>query len=187
MGQQPVKMTQNTDSPRSKEAKIMGQQPVVLQDLVIKMTCPNTLKNYPRELRMVAADVLVNKKWKRMTFLTNNMIWAASSICELYRSRWGVEVFFKEIKQTLQIADFMGTSENAIRWQIWIALLVYLLLRFLAWKHEWEHSFKRLFTLIRGVVWNFFDIESVMRSCKAGFQTKPRPPPLKNEQLEFEF
>ena len=81
----------------------------------------------------------------------------------------------------------MGTSENAIRWQIWIALLVYLLLRFLAWKYKWEHSFKRLFTLIRSVIWNFFDIESVMNSCKEKFKAKARPPPLKFMQMEFDF
>lgn len=187
MRQLPVKTAQNPDKSRSKESKIMGRQPVILRDLIIKMTGPSTFKNYPKVLRMVVAEVLIDKKWKRMVFLTNNLIWAASSICDLYKARWGVEVFFKEIKQTLQIADFLGTSENAIRWQIWIALLVYLLLRFLAWKLQWEHSFKRLFTLIRGVLWNFFDIESVMCSCKGKFRVKARPPPLKFDQMEFDF
>ena len=67
-------------------------------------------------------------------------------------------MFFKEIKQTLQLADFMGYNENAVRWQIWIARLVYLLLRFLAWRSKWKHSFTRLFTLIRGVVWKYLDL-----------------------------
>jgi len=67
---------------------------------------------------MVIADVWVDNKLKRMSFLSNNMTWAASSICELYKSRWAIEVFFKEIKQTWQLADFMGTSENAVKWQI---------------------------------------------------------------------
>ena len=49
-----------------------------------------------------------------------------------YRCRWQIEVFFKQIKQTLQLADFLGTSANAVRWQVWTALLVYLLLRYLA-------------------------------------------------------
>ena len=48
----------------------------------------------------------------------HNFTWSPYSICELYGSRWGIEVFFKEIKQTLQLADFLGTSENAIKWQI---------------------------------------------------------------------
>ena len=50
------------------------------------------------------------------------------TVADLYRCRWRIEVFFKQIKQTLQLADFMGTSANAVRWQIWTALLVYLLL-----------------------------------------------------------
>ena len=51
-----------------------------------------------------------------------------------YRARWGIEVFFKELKQTLQLADFMGYNENAVRWQIWTGLLAYLLLRFISWE-----------------------------------------------------
>ncbi|OGV38640.1 MAG: hypothetical protein A2020_03710 [Lentisphaerae bacterium GWF2_45_14] len=91
---------------------------------------------------------------------------SAATICELYRARWGVEVFFKEIKQTLQLADFMGCNENAVRWQVWIALLVYLLLRFVAWHNKWKHSFSRLFTLIRGVIWNYFDLASILACCE---------------------
>lgn len=182
-----VKTAQKLGATSSKESKVMGQQPVIIKDMVIKLTGPKTSQNYQEEIRMVVADVMINKKLKRISFLTNNFTWAASSICELYRSRWGVEVFFKEIKQTLQLADFMGTSENAIRWQIWMALLVYLLLRFIAWRYNWGYSFKRLFTLIRGVIWNFFDIKSVMDSCKEKFKVKARPPPSKVMQMEFDF
>jgi len=100
-----------------------------------------------------------------MSFITNNTQWAASSICDLYKSRWGIEVFFKEIKQTLQMADFMGYNENAVRWQIWIALLVYVLLRFISWQGQWKHSFTRLFTLIRSVLWSYLNVFSVMSCC----------------------
>jgi len=65
-----------------------------------------------------------------MTFFTNNFEWAASSICDLYKARWSIEVFFKQIKQTLHLGDFLGHSRKAIEWQIWTALLMYLLLRF---------------------------------------------------------
>jgi len=73
-----------------------------------------------------------------MMFLTNNLEWSAASIVELYRSRWQIEVFFKQIKQTLQLANFLGTSANAVRWQAWTTLLVYLLLRYLAFLSESE-------------------------------------------------
>ena len=78
---------------------------------------------------------------------------------------WAIEVFFKEIKQTLQLSDFIGYNENAVRWQIWTALLTYILLRFIAWQNEWKHTFTRLFTALRGVIWPCLDMGSVLRCC----------------------
>ena len=75
-------------------------------------------------------------------------------MAELYRCRWQIEVFFKQIKQTLQLCDFLGNTANAVRWQVWTALLLYVLLRFQAFLSEWPHSFTRLFAMIRGVVWD---------------------------------
>lgn len=137
----------------------------IIRDVRIKLTDPKTSRKCPGTLRLVEATVEVDGKPKQMVFLTNNMQWAPSSICDLYRSRWGIEVFFKEIKQTLQIADFMGYNENAVRWQIWVALLVYILLRFVAWQGRWKHSFTRLFTVLRGVLWSCVDMFSVMSCC----------------------
>lgn len=137
----------------------------IIRDVMIKLKDPKTARKYPSEVRLVEAIVEVDGKPRLMAFITNNTVWAPSSICDLYKSRWGIEVFFKEIKQTLQIADFMGYSENAVRWQIWIALLVYILLRFVAWQSHWNHSFTRLFTVIRGVLWSYVDIFSVLACC----------------------
>jgi IS4 transposase len=87
---------------------------------------------------------------------------------------WGVEVFFKQIKQTLQLADFLGHNEQAIRWQVWTALLTYVLLRFIAFRSQWQRSFARLFTVLRAVLWDRLDVYSVLEFCG----TAPRPPPL---------
>jgi hypothetical protein len=137
----------------------------IVRDVLIRLTDPKTSKKYPGDLRLVEAVVEVDGEPKQMAFLTNNMQWAASSICALYKSRWGIEVFFKEIKQTLQLADFMGYNENAVRWQIWIALLVYVLLRFIAWQARWTHTFTRLFTLLRSVLWSYVHMFSVLSCC----------------------
>ena len=137
----------------------------IIRDVDISLRDFKTSRKYPARLRLVEATVDVDNEPRLMAFITNNTEWAASSICDLYRSRWGVEVFFKEIKQTLQIADFMGYNENAVRWQIWIALLVYVLLRFIAWQSHWKHSFTRLFTSIRGVLWSCVDLFSVLECC----------------------
>jgi hypothetical protein len=73
------------------------------------------------------------------------------------------QVFFKQIKQTLQICDFLGHSKQAIRWQLWSALLLYVLLRFQAWQSDWPYRFTRLFTMIRSVVWDRFDLSELLR------------------------
>jgi IS4 transposase len=67
-----------------------------------------------------------------MVFLTNNLEWSAQTIADLYRCRWRIETFFKELKQTIQLADFLGHSQRAVKWQVWTALLAYVLLRFCA-------------------------------------------------------
>lgn len=149
--------------------KVMGQHSeprgFIVRDDIIKLKDRQTAKKHHSPLRLVEAIVEVNNEPRQMAFITNNMQWAASSICDLYKSRWSIEVFFKEIKQTLQMADFMGYSENAVRWQIWIALLVYVMLRFVAWQSRWEHSFTRLFTVTRGVLWSYMDIFAVLACC----------------------
>lgn len=142
-----------------------GCKGTIIRDVLIRLTDSKTSKKYPGVLRLVEAVVEVDGEPRQMAFLTNNLEWAASSICALYKSRWGIEVFFKEIKQTLQLADFMGYSENAVRWQIWTALLVYVLLRFIAWQASWKHTFTRLFTLLRSVLWNYLDMFSVLSCC----------------------
>ena len=74
---------------------------------------------YPKRFRHVVAKVLDSEgREVTVSFLSNNMDWEASGICELYRCRWGIETFFKENKQTLQISTFIGFSRNAIEWQI---------------------------------------------------------------------
>ena len=119
---------------------------------------------YPAWLRRVVAMVEVDGQWREMTFLSDNLEWSAQSIVDLYRCRWEIEVFFKEIKQTLQLADFLGHNANAVRWQVWTALLTYVLLRFCAWISQWGHSFTRLFTLLRSTLWLKLDLRAFLES-----------------------
>jgi hypothetical protein len=135
----------------------------ILQDDLIELQTPASRQAYPVMLRRVVALVEVDGKETVMEFLTNNLEWSAQSIVQLYRCRWQIEVFFKQIKQTLQLADFLGTSANAVRWQIWTALLVYLLLRYLAFLSDWSHSFSRLFTMLRAALWKKWDVLSLLR------------------------
>jgi hypothetical protein len=135
----------------------------ILRDDLIRLTTPASRQDFPEVMRRIVALVEVDGKEVEMIFLTNNLEWSAASIVELYRCRWQIEVFFKQIKQTLQLADFLGTSANAVRWQVWTALLVYLLLRYLAFVSQWPHSFSRLFTLLRAALWKKWDALDLLR------------------------
>jgi hypothetical protein len=135
----------------------------ILRDDLIQLTTPSSRQDYPELMRRVVALVEVDGKEVEMEFLTNNLEWSAQSIADLYRCRWQIEVFFKQIKQTLQLADFLGTSANAVRWQVWTALLVYLLLRYAAFLSDWSHSFSRLFTVLRSSLWSKWDLLGLLR------------------------
>jgi hypothetical protein len=134
----------------------------ILRDEIIVLKTAQSRDRYPAELRRVVALVEVDGKPMEMVFLTNNLEWSAGSVADLYRCRWSIEVFFKQIKQTLQLSDFLGHSANAVRWQIWTALLVYVLLRYLAFLSSWSHSFTRLFTVIRSVLWRKLDLRAIL-------------------------
>lgn len=146
----------------------------VLKDVFVRLKGNKSQKSYPSLIRMITAKVEVDGKMVVMTFLSNNMEWSASSICDLYEGRWGVEVFFKQIKQTLQLSDFLGHSENAIRWQVWTALLTYVILRFISYLGKWKGSFSRLFTIIRGVLWSRFDLLALLYRCCGTADDPPR-------------
>jgi hypothetical protein len=143
---------------RVAEAYQTGPVGKILSDELIELVTPSARKDYPELMRRIVALVEVDGKEVEMVFLTNNLEWSAQSIADLYRCRWQIEVFFKQIKQTLQLADFLGTSANAVRWQVWSALLVYLLLRYLAFLSDWSHSFSRLFTIVRASLWKKWDL-----------------------------
>ncbi len=130
----------------------------IVADELIGLKNAGSQKAYPDLMRRVVAWVEVDGKERLMTFLSNQLTWSAASIADLYRCRWRIEVFFKQIKQTLQLADFLGTSANAVRWQVWTALLVYLLLRYLAFLSNWAHSFSRLFAIVRTCLWRKWDL-----------------------------
>ncbi len=98
-------------------------------DQTIMLTGFYSLKDYPDKLRRV--KYYDKETEKTLVFLTNNFSLPALSIAQLYRCRWQVELFFKWIKQNLRIKNFYGTSENAVKTQIWIAVSVYVLVAIL--------------------------------------------------------
>ena len=98
-------------------------------DQTIVVTGPLTSQLYPEKLRRVGYFDATNQK--RFSFLSNNFVLPALTITQLYKCRWQVELFFKWIKQHLRIKAFYGTTENAVRTQVWIAISVYVLVAIL--------------------------------------------------------
>jgi hypothetical protein len=148
---------------RVKKRLPSGSDPRILADELVVATGKWVKGDYPDVLRRVRARVELDGEERELVFLTNNLTWSAASVAELYRCRWQIEAFFKQIKQTLQLADFLGHNANAVKWQVWLALLVYVLLRFQAWCSHWAHSFARLFTLLRAGLWQRRDLAQLLR------------------------
>jgi hypothetical protein len=142
---------------------ITGQHPVsgkgVRKDQMILLAGPRTKHHYPKELRMI--EFYDEETKKHLTFLTNNMKLAASTIAAIYKSRWQIELFFKWIKQNLKIKSFLGTSKNAVMTQIWVAMSYYLLLTYIKYQTKYAHSLLTLSRLIRETLFerkNLIDI-----------------------------
>lgn len=135
----------------------------ILRDDIVRLTVASSRAAYPERLRRIVAIVEIEGEPTEMTFITNNMEWSAASIADLYKCRWGIEAFFKQIKQTLQLCAFLGHSKNAIQWQVWMALLLYVLLRFQAFVCDWSHNFTRLFCLVRALVWDGVALGPLLR------------------------
>lgn len=89
------------------------------------------------------------EKERELVFLTNIFHLAASTVARIYKDRWQIEVFFRAIKQLLPVQTFLGTSENAVQTQIWIALTAILLLKFLRMKSQFQWSLSNLLVMIR--------------------------------------
>ncbi len=98
----------------------------LLCDQVIVLTGVDTVLKYPQALRRI--KYRDPETGKLLVFLTNNMVVSAFTITQLYHNRWQIELFFKWIKQHLRIKSFFGTSENAVKTQIWIAVSIYVLI-----------------------------------------------------------
>jgi Transposase DDE domain/Domain of unknown function (DUF4372) len=98
------------------------------------------------------------EKGKQFEFLTNQMDFAASTIAKIYRDRWQIETFFKALKQSLRVKTFVGTSANALKTQIWTALIAMLILKYLKLKSTYDWSLSNLVALLRQQLFVYRDL-----------------------------
>ena len=118
-----------------------------------------TKKNYPEKLRRIRFFDLEENK--RFIFLTNNFTLPALTICKIYKYRWQIELFFKWIKQHLRIKAFYGTSQNAVKTQIWIAISVYVLIAIIKKRLKIELS---LYTILQILSVTIFEKTPILQA-----------------------
>ena len=130
---------------------VVGQHPIsgkgVLSDEQISLQGQLTKAKYSKKLRLIR--YYDDEREKMLTFLTNNFKLAATTIAQIYKSRWQIELFFKWIKQNLKIKSFLGTSKNAVLTQIWVAMCYYLLLTYIKYQTKYSFSLLQLSRVIR--------------------------------------
>jgi len=130
----------------------------VIADQTITLDGHYTRQDYPMHLRRVRFKD--PKTGKTLVFLTNQTTLPALTICDLYKSRWQVELFFKWIKQHLRIKRFYGTSENAVKTQIWIAVSVYVLVAIVRKRLNLEASLYTLLQVFSVTVFEKIEIQT---------------------------
>jgi len=115
-------------------------------DQTIGLKIPRSKRDYPEKLRRIR--FVDGEKGKSLVFLTNNFNISAIAVCGIYKGRWRIELFFKWIKQHLRVKAFYGTSRNAVKSQIWIAICVYLAVACLNKIHEFDESLSRILQVL---------------------------------------
>lgn len=122
------------------------------------------------DLRLVV--VWLEDKQEELVLLTNNFTLAAATIAAIYKERWQIELFFKLLKQQLKIKTFVGTSANAVRIQIWTALIAVLVVRYLQFRSNFRWAVSNLVALLR---WNLFSYRNLWEWLNRPFDTPPAP------------
>jgi hypothetical protein len=118
-----------------------------------------------------------------LVFLTNNLVWSAATIAALYKQRWQIELFFRALKQSLRVKTFVGTSANALKIQIWTALIAMLLIKYLQLKATFGWSLSNLVALLRQQLFVYRDLWIWLNDP---FQPPPIPAELP-EQLNLQL
>jgi len=163
--------------------EVVGEKEVprnrnILKDEMIELRGPKAIEKCPYPLRRI--EVYDPETEEVVVFLTNNLKLGATTIAAIYKERWQIEIFFKALKQNLKIKTFVGTSANAVKIQIWTALIAMLILRFLQLRSKIHWSLSHLVALLR---MNLFTHRNLWDWLNDPFQTPPVP--YEPEQLQF--
>ncbi len=129
------------------ELELLDGADHILKDEIIELQEEDTKRDYPGKLRRIVVYDVEQKR--TIIILTNNFSWTAAVVAELYKQRWRVEIFFKELKQNLKIKSFIGMNENAMWIQIWTAMITMLFFRLMQETAKYKWHLSNLITFIR--------------------------------------
>lgn len=134
----------------------------ILVDEYVELSEEKTNDKYPRRLRRVVVWDQINQQ--TIELITNQFSWTANTISELYKARWDIEQFFKDIKQLLKIKSFLGTSPNAVLIQIWTAMISILILKYLKSLAKYSWCLSNLVAFLRINLLVKFDLEALLNN-----------------------
>lgn len=138
------------------EERVVPKHRSILSDQIIRLTGPKAEEKCPHLLRRVV--VYDKENDREIVLLTNHLDFGASTIAAIYKDRWEIEIFFKTLKQHLKVKTFIGTSENALRIQIWTAMIALLLLKYLHHLSKFGWSMSNLATMLRLNLFTYRDL-----------------------------
>jgi hypothetical protein len=144
----------------------------ILSDQIIRFTGYGSRKKCPYPLRRI--EVWDAENQRIIVLLTNHLKFGATTVAMIYKERWQIEIFFKAIKQNLKIKTFVGTSANALKIQIWTALIAILILKYLQLCSKINWSLSNLVALLR---MNLFTYRNLWDWINEPYTTPPQPPP----------
>lgn len=153
-----VRIKQTTGMIKYKENPLPEKKhPEILLDEEVLLENPETREKYPEKLRRVVIYVAENNV--TIELITNNFTWTAETIANLYKSRWQIESFFKDLKTHFKIKTFIGTSSNAVEIQIWTALITILVLKYLKAISKYNWSLSNLIAFLRMHLFTKMELE----------------------------
>ena len=156
------------------------QKSSVISDLIIELTVWKARQDCPHRLRRI--KYLDPDTGAIYVFLTNHLGLGATTVAAIYKDRWQIELFFKALKQNLKVKTFVGTSANALRTQIWTALIAMLLLKYLQFRSTLGWALSNLVALLR---WNLFTYRDLWQWIDDPFDTPPDLPPPRQGVLDL--
>jgi len=151
------------------ESRPVDKSTGIRSDEVVWLSLPKSIEHYPDRLRRISYRD--PDDGKALVFLTNNFDLPALTIARLYKGRWGVELFFKWIKQNLRIKHFFGTSANAVKTQVWIAICVYVLVAILRKELGLELSMSQILQILSVNVFAQVPLAELIATTGIQFET----------------